>query len=276
MNYSQQREYRQFILNHPGVSQTSEVIVEHPVTLSVNGEEWVAWMCTPLDIDAMAVGFLFNEGVIESIDEIEHLRLCDAGDQMDVWLTHKAEKPRLWRRTSGCSGGYTAVVAQPPHLSSVISFDGKCLTPEQVTYLVAALFENQQVYRQTGGVHTSALSDGERILAVAEDVGRHNTLDKLAGRILLERLSPEFRVILTTGRISSEMLQKASRIGAQMVISRTAPTSLSIQIAHERNITLIGYARRDRFNVYTHPERICTPETAGQIVPSQSDKNKVK
>lgn len=277
MNYSQPQEYHQFILNHPGVTQTSEVIVEHPVTLSVNGEEWVTWMCTPLDIDAMAVGFLFNEGVIESIDEIEHLRLCDAGDQMDVWLTHPAEKPRLWRRTSGCSGGYTAVATQPPPPSSIANNpDEKCLTPEQVTHLIAALFENQQVYRQTGGVHTSALSDGERILAIAEDVGRHNTLDKLAGRILLERLSPEFRVILTTGRISSEMLQKASRIGAQMVVSRTAPTSLSIQLAHERNITLIGYARRDRFNVYAHPERICTVEAAEQITASQSDQNKVK
>jgi FdhD protein len=130
------------------------------------------------------------------------------------------------------------------------------LTPEQITESVAALFENQEVYKQTGGVHTSALSDGARILAVAEDVGRHNTLDKLAGICLMNGIRLSSGVILTTGRISSEMLQKASRMGACMIISRTAPTSLSIQLAKDRNITLIGYARRDRFNVYTHPERV--------------------
>jgi FdhD protein len=91
---------------------------------------------------------------------------------------------------------------------------------------------------------------------VAEDIGRHNTLDKIAGWILLKGIDLSQRFLLTTGRISSEMLQKAARLSASVVISRTSPSSLSIQLADAFGITLIGYARRNRFNIYTHPRRI--------------------
>ncbi len=125
-----------------------------------------------------------------------------------------------------------------------------------MTALIQLVFEAQDLYRQSGGVHTSALSDGQRLLVVAEDIGRHNTLDKIAGRCLLEDIRPERRILLTTGRVSSEMLQKTARLGADVVISRTSPSSLAIDLADRWGITLIGYARRDRFNVYTHPHRI--------------------
>jgi FdhD protein len=130
------------------------------------------------------------------------------------------------------------------------------LTAADVCGLIGQLFDAQDLYQKTGGVHTSALSDGRKILVRAEDIGRHNTLDKISGRCLLEGISPERRILLTTGRISSEMLQKSIRIGASVVISRTSPSSLSIRLAEQWSITLIGYAHRNRFNVYTHPERI--------------------
>lgn len=240
----------------------ADVIVETPVSLTVNGQVWLTFMCTPVDLEAMAVGFLFNEGVISSIDEVVDVRVCAAGDNVDVWLHHAAEKPQNWRRTSGCTGGMTSVEAIAP--SRKIT-NGGVLSASQVGDLIGQLFESQQLYRQSGGVHTSGLSDGKRILAVAEDIGRHNTLDKLAGRLLLEGLHFTRRIILTTGRISSEMLQKASRLEAAIVISRTSPSSLSIELADRQGITLIGYARRNRFNVYTHPERILAsfqPEAA--------------
>jgi FdhD protein len=118
------------------------------------------------------------------------------------------------------------------------------------------LFDVQDLYRETGGVHTSALTDGERILLSAEDIGRHNTLDKLAGMCLMQNVWPARRILMTTGRISSEMLQKAVRLGAGILISRTSPSSLSIELAEKWGITLIGYARRNKFNLYAHPERI--------------------
>jgi FdhD protein len=238
----------------------TQAITETSVTLTVNGDDWLALMCTPLDIDALAVGFLFNEGLIHSKNEIASVRVCPTGDNVDVWLTHVVEKPAQWRRTSGCTGGVTGVPAVEKHASGggLPAKDGVTLSPEQITALVTQLFAAQDLYQTAGGVHTSALSDGKRILIATEDIGRHNTLDKIAGRCLLDGINPLQRVLVTTGRVSSEMMQKAARIGASVVISRTAPSSLSIEIAEQSGITLIGYARRDRFTVYCHAERVVT------------------
>lgn len=233
----------------------AETIVESPLSVTVNGQVWLTLMCTPTDVEALALGFLYNEGVIQSLDEVADVRVCEHGDNVDIWLYHSAERPLTWRRTSGCSGGMTAVDAQA-RLGVSLEGKGPILTPQQVEALVEQLLEGQELYRETGGVHTSILSDGERILLRAEDVGRHNTLDKIAGLMLLKGVWPEHCVLVTTGRISSEMLQKAARLEATILISRTSPNSLSIALAERYGITLIGYARRHRFNLYTHPQRI--------------------
>jgi FdhD protein len=165
------------------------------------------------------------------------------------------EQPASWRRTSGCTGGVTAVdlLAKPN-----VSFDGNRLEvrPETIGNLIEKLFESQSLYRETGGVHTSALSDGEKVLLTAEDIGRHNTLDKIAGLCLMNSVWPATRILITTGRISSEMLQKAARLQAPILISRTSPSSLSIEMAERYGITLIGYARKHRFNVYSNGQRV--------------------
>jgi len=232
----------------------AETIVEASVALTVNGEVWSAFMCTPVDLEAMMIGFLFNEKIISSAEEVVEARPCEHRDNVDVWLTHAVDKPSKWTRTSGCTGGVTSVESGDP--VAAIPFNGWTVTPRQITHLVDELFDAQSIYKETGGVHSSALSDGERIVLFAEDIGRHNTLDKIAGLYLTEKPALENKLLITTGRISSEMLQKAGRLGAGILISRTSPSSLSIQMAERYGITLIGYARRHRFNVYTHPERI--------------------
>jgi len=236
-------------------SLKGSTIVETPVSLTVNGEVWTTFMCTPIQLEAMMVGFLFNEGVINAIEEVADARICEHGDNVDVWLKHEASKPDSWTRTSGCTGGVTAVAAieRPQPVSVSDEFN---LFPGQINHLVEMLFESQELYRETGGVHTSALSDGDQVILSAEDIGRHNTLDKIAGLCLMENVWPERRILVTTGRISSEMLQKGVRMGAKVVASRTSPSSLSIELAEAWGITLIGYARRNRFNLYAAPERI--------------------
>lgn len=235
-------------------------IVETPVSLTVNGQVWTTFMCTPVHLEALMVGFLFNEGVIDRMDEVEDVRICEHGDNVDVWLTHDAPKPDSWTRTSGCTGGVTAVasIERPQPVSVSEEFN---LSPSQINHLVEMLFESQELYRETGGVHTSALSDGDKVILSAEDIGRHNTLDKIAGLCLMEKAWPQKRVLITTGRISSEMLQKAVRMGAKVIASRTSPSSLSIELAEAWGITLIGYARRNRFNLYASPERILLKAT---------------
>ena len=239
----------------------AETIVEAPVSLTVNGEVWQTFMCTPVDLEAMAVGFLYNENIIQRMDEVADARLCVHGDNVDVWLNRSVEQPKSWRRTSGCAGGLTAVETLARVDVSFNSNEPK-FDPEKISGLVENLFESQELYRETGGVHTSVLSDGERVVFSAEDIGRHNTLDKIAGKCVMNNVFPETKILISTGRISSEMLQKAARLGAPILISRTSPSSLSIEMAELYGITLIGYARRHRFNVYTNAQRVKSPQSA--------------
>jgi FdhD protein len=194
------------------------------------------------------------------MNEVADVRICEHGDNVDVWLTHEAPKPDSWTRTSGCTGGVTAVasIERPEPVSVSEEFN---LLPGQINDLVEMLFESQDLYRETGGVHTSALSDGDHIILSAEDIGRHNSLDKISGLCLMENIWPKKRILITTGRISSEMLQKGVRMGAKVVASRTSPSSMSVELAEAWDITLIGYARRTRFNLYAAPERILLKTT---------------
>ncbi len=238
---------------------------EIPVLLTVNGNPWVEFMCTPEHLDALAVGFLFNEGLIDCAKDIAQSRVCPKGDNVDVWTSHPIEKPSHWRMTSGCAGGITSVgmeaglpekeLPAPPR-GFLCQFEELTLNPSMINGLILDLYRVQELHRQSGGVHASALSDGRHLFLSCEDIGRHNTLDKLAGRVLLENIVEPRRIILTTGRISSEMLQKSASLGVSVVISFTSPTSLAVQLADQWGMTLIGYAQNKHFKIYSHPERI--------------------
>jgi len=157
----------------------SHIVVESQVSLTVNGEDWLAFMCTPNNLDALAVGFLFNEEVINSFDEIESLRICPNNENVDIWLSHRTEKPQRWNRISGCTGGVTSQnsknfqeIAQPYRSNNEFH-----LTKQQIFNLNNQLLHSQELYNISGGIHTSALSDGEIIILGAEDIGRHTTLN---------------------------------------------------------------------------------------------------
>jgi FdhD protein len=231
------------------------VVVEHPVSLSVNGKIWVTLMCTPVDIDALAVGFLFNEEIIESFEDIKHIEANLNSHLLEVWLNKDVEKPADWRITSGCTGGITAI-SQKIYQGTNHSGNDFQIKSSEVISLTNKLIKHQGLHQQVGGIHTSALSDGKELIIVCEDIGRHNTVDKLIGKMIIDNIDVGRKILLTTGRISSEMLQKVVRIGTMMLISLTSPTSLSIEMAEELGITLIGYARGRKFNIYSHPQRI--------------------
>jgi FdhD protein len=228
---------------------------EAPVGLTVNGQPWLTFLCTPTDLEALAVGYLFNEGLIADAADLAAVRACGSGANVDVWLWRAISRPSAWQRTSGCAGGATSDSAVP-EMALLRLQSGTCLAAPMVGELMAALYRAQEMYAETGGVHCSALSDGERIVMLAEDIGRHNTLDNLAGRCLLGREVMAGSILLTTGRVSSEMALKAARMEVPILISRSAPTSLAVERANRWGLTLIGYDRRDRFNVYTHPWRL--------------------
>jgi FdhD protein len=229
------------------------VPVEELVTLYVNGRPLVSLMCTPTWLEELALGFLFNEGLIEGLDEVAVLELCGGERCVDVWLEHSIETPKVRVITSGCSGGTTFEdVASAYHrIESDLH-----TTPQQVSQLMQKFLRATALYRRAGGVHGAVLAEGEQLLCAAEDIGRHNTLDKVAGMCLRQGQPTRDRILLTTGRVSSEMVSKVARMEVPIVISRTSPTSLSVQLAQAWGITLIGYTRRRSFRVYADAERI--------------------
>jgi FdhD protein len=231
-----------------------DVIEEGFVSIFVNGEELATVMCSPRDQDRFAIGFLCNEGIINSLDDVRAVHICPSGACVDVWLTRSDfVRPNRLILTSGCGGGVTfddLTKAVEPLQSSIT------IGPQKLAELLIEMQQRATLYARSRGVHTSALSDGEKIVVLAEDVGRHNTIDKIRGACLIEKIDPRDKILLCTGRISSEMINKAARMGCPIVASRTSPTSLSVQLAREWNITLAGYVRRDQMKVYAYPERL--------------------
>ncbi len=245
-----------------------EIIEETLISIFVNGDELATIMATPRDQAQLALGFLLNEEIIGGLADVRAVHPCPSGLCVDVWLARAdVELPRRAILTSGCGGGVTfddLSQTRAPLQSAVIS------TGARIAELINGLQQRGGLYARARGVHTSALSDGEQIVVVAEDVGRHNTLDKLRGECLLRGLDPRDHILLATGRISSEMIREAATMGCPIVASRTSPTSLSVELAREWNITLCGYVRRGRLNVYSHPERLGLPpdEARAVIVPA--------
>ncbi len=226
---------------------------EARVCIHVNGQELATLMCTPHDPDELALGFLRAEGLIHSLADVRVLTLSAGGTCVDVWLNYTVELPTRRIVTSGCGGGLTFddLTARQAPLNTTTT-----ISPEQIFARMHELYQAADLYRITQGIHTSALSDGEQLLLLAEDVGRHNTIDRLWGKALKQDIPTAGRILLATGRISSEMLGKAAKMGAPIVASRTSATSLSVALARAWNITVIGYVRRNSLRVYSAPQRI--------------------
>lgn len=231
-----------------------EVVEETLACLSVNGQELATFMCSPRDLDKMALGFLYNEGIIEHRDDVRALHISRSDTCVDVWLQDsQAVLPERPIVTAGCGGGVTFDDLSGEH--QPLAIDARA-TPAQLASLMRQMHLGATLYQRARGIHTAALAEGDDLLLQVEDVGRHNCLDKLAGAALLEDLDTQGRIVLTSGRISSEMLNKARRLQTPIVCSRTSPTSLSVRLAEAWNITIVAYLRQDRMRVYTHTDRI--------------------
>lgn len=228
---------------------------ESLLRLHVNGQEVATIMCTPHEQDELALGFLRAEGLLRSLADVRRLVVCPNGTCVEVWLTHDLDLPAASRRviTSGCGGGLTFddLSARHAPLNTATT-----ITPEQLFARMHDLYQAARLYAVTKGIHTSALTDGERLVLVAEDVGRHNTIDRLWGKALKQNVATDGLILLATGRISSEMVSKAVKMGVPIVASRTSPTSLSVKLGRAWNLTVIGYVRRNTLRVYTTPERV--------------------
>jgi FdhD protein len=224
-----------------------EVVREQPLSVFVNGQKFLTLLSTPLKLDCLVVGYLWMEKVIGSVRDIARLRVSEVDGRADVELTHEVELPKERILTSGCGGGITFRI--DPRVFPRID-SGLRVAPARLFERMKDLYLQAVGYRSSRGIHGAALADPERILFMAEDVGRHNAVDKVAGEALLSGTPMADRILLNTGRVSSEMLLKGARMGVPLVVSRTSPTEMAVGLAEQLGITVVGYLRHDAFNLY--------------------------
>lgn len=235
----------------------SSVTAEFPLQIAVNGRHLVNLLCTPDHLEELVAGFLYSEGMISSLEDLLYLKIEHG--KAEVQIKGEVGSGEGWVPwvTSGCGQN--------------ISWRGekeencifKCRIASEVTVPAAAIIDlmgelqrSSVLYKKTRGVHGAALADKNRLVIFREDIGRHNAVDKVAGGVLHQRLNTSDKLLLTTGRISSEIVTKTARLGIPFLISRSVPTDYAIQLGELVGITIVGFARGRRFKVYSHDWRV--------------------
>jgi FdhD protein len=223
----------------------SAVVEEMPVWLEVNGEPAVTWMCTPDQLEELATGWLHGEGYIESLDDLVKLRPC--APDLGFWAEVNPERVAAVKGenrkrvlASGC--GAVSTFLADPHQVARAPARGEPPAPERLRALFKELFARGERYNETGGIHAAALTDDERLLFHAEDIGRHNAVDKVVGAAVIARKPIAGRGLLVTGRISAELAYKAARAGLAYVATPSVPSTLAVTIARRTGIVLVGRA----------------------------------
>ncbi len=243
-----------------------EVVREFPLRLLVNDRELATLVASPHELRFLVAGFLRLQGFVTSVDDFQLLSVCEDFGAANVRI--KGELPERLKPvlTSGCGTGITFSLpgiesriarqpVQPPH------------QPATLFALMDQLSQRADQYKSHGGIHSAAVGQNGRLLLYAEDLGRHNTLDRIAGEALLKGIDLAGTMLATSGRVSSEMVAKATLLGISLIVSRTSPTDMAIRLCREQGICLVGYLRGGRFTVYACPEKIAPyaelPKIAG-------------
>ena len=228
------------------------------LTVHLNEQELLTLLCSPGNLKELSAGFLYSAGMITSLNDIESIFINKKNMTSHITLKEKdVSTDVIFKRvyTSGCGSGLIFYNVNDLVSRKVMETNGK-IHPENITKLMKAFEKRSILYKKTGGVHSAALSDGESILSFNEDIGRHNAIDKVIGEALYKNLNMEGLILLTSGRISSDVVYKIQKMGSAIIISRCAPTSMAVKLADRFNVTLVGFARGRRMNVYTAKERI--------------------
>ncbi|MBB6450137.1 FdhD protein [Geomicrobium halophilum] len=241
------------------------VATEFPVTLKVNDEEFVTMVCTPEYIGDMAVGYLASEGMIRSSDDIKTLRVDEKNGFVHVQLHRKLDRLHQQmqnkRYITSCCGmsRQSFVFAGDVKTTKTMQSRNVEVSLDDCFRLMQEMQDSAETFQETGGVHNAALCTVDGIVLMRMDIGRHNALDKIYGYCLNNGISLRDKIIVFSGRLSSEILLKVAKIGCEVVLSKSAPTQRALELAEELEITSIGFIRKESLNIYTIPERVNLP-----------------
>ncbi|MDH4122775.1 MAG: formate dehydrogenase accessory sulfurtransferase FdhD [Thermoplasmata archaeon] len=243
--------------NH--VTRTKDSVVrEFPFTIIYNDVELVTLLCSPKNLDYLATGFLFAEGLLNDKKDIKKLFVDEKKGVawVETKQTKKTPENPLSKRfiTTGCGKGISLT---GPFLKGKNKIQTKISFRSDDILAMMKLFQQKsEIHKLTGGIHSAALCDAKKILVFSEDLGRHSAIDKVLGECLLGEIRMSGRIMMTSGRISSEILMKIARARIPLIVSKSAPTDLSVNLADKLGITLVGFARGMRMNIYSHDWRI--------------------
>lgn len=235
---------------------SAPVVNEYPLQLIVNGREIATLIGSPHDLRFLVAGFLRLQGFVSSLDDFEMFSVCEEFGTANVRIKGTLPERLKPVLTSGCGTGITFTL---PAVDSGNSYQhGRCKqrSPGQIFSLMNELSQKADHYRSHGGIHSAAIGRNGKMILYAEDLGRHNTFDRIAGEALFKGIDIAGAELVTSGRVSTEMVAKAALMGISVIASRTSPTDMAIRLCEQAGISLIGYVRGGSFTVYSHPEAI--------------------
>lgn len=231
-----------------------QLAVEKSISLILNDEINISLQVTPLQLDALSVGYLKCEGFILSLDELLSVDFKTEQEKIFIWLKSSPDQNKIKTeiRSSGCVGIRQQWTELRLHLDSSLK-----ITPETIFQAQNLLVEKNELWKISGGTHISGIFSKEgSLIAYSEDIGRHTTIDKVVGEALLNDTDLKSTFLITSGRISAGTVVKCARAGIPIVISKAAPLNEGVKLAKKVNMTLVGFAREPSMNIYTGSERI--------------------
>jgi FdhD protein len=234
------------------------IIVEKPLKIFINFELYTVLMCTPSEALELVIGFLFSEDIISSFECIKSIEE-KYGDRVCVVLNKdiQVDFDGVKATTSGCGKGSVKFkFIEEGGIKPIESYYK--FTSESILKFMKEFNSKSELFKQTGGVHSSCICGEDGIDLFSEDIGRHNALDKVIGKALMNNVKLKDKIVMTTGRISSDLIIKAAKSGIPIIVSHSAPTDLALSIAETANLTVIGFVRGHKMNIYCGEERICT------------------
>ncbi len=248
-----------------GVSEAEAMVTkEFSLTIILNNQELLNLLCAPVNLEYLAVGFLFSEGLLKSKDEIKKIEVDN--ERGVVWVETNEGKglaEELWFKKRFITSGGGTVKGASFHSAADIQGQEKIesrvvITPHQVFKLEDEFRHHSQLFQASHGVHSAALCNTESILVFADDLGRYNAIDRVFGECILNDIPTDDRIVITTGRVPSEQLLKVARRKIPIMISLTVPTDQGVKLADDFGITLIGSVKENGMNVYTNKWRVAT------------------
>ncbi len=241
------------------INASDYVVIESNYILSINNNQVAKFSCSPMEVEELVLGFLLSEGWINKYSDINNLSIDPKDNIIRVKITENQDLLLKFFNIKsvpiGCGDSSSLLTSGNTSKDSIKSTNLQ-IKASEITDLMKIFHAKSLIFKNTGGVHSAAICNSKEIIYFEEDIGRHNSIDKIIGKCFMNSIPLYDKILLSSGRIFKDTIEKCRTTGIPIIISRSAPSDCAIEIAINSNITLVGFARANRMNIYSHPQRI--------------------